>query len=78
MKIYADPSFKDLQDGVFQLRALTDAILARAQKLSRETTAKLRARTADLVHVAAALELSVDCLYSFDLHQRKLGQSLCL
>jgi predicted nucleic acid-binding protein len=69
---------KDLRDGVFQLRGLTDAILERAQQLSRQTTAKLGTRTADLLHVAAALELGVDCLYSFDLHQRKLAQALRL
>ncbi|HWY20220.1 MAG TPA: type II toxin-antitoxin system VapC family toxin [Candidatus Acidoferrum sp.] len=69
---------KDLRDGVFQLRELTDPILDRARQLSRQTTAKLDTRTADLLHVAAALELSVDCLYTFDLHQRKLAQSLRL
>jgi predicted nucleic acid-binding protein len=69
---------KDLRDGVFQLRGLTDPVLERAQQLSRRTTAKLGTRTADLLHVAAALELGVDCLYSFDLHQRKLAQSLRL
>jgi predicted nucleic acid-binding protein len=68
----------DLRDGVFHLRPLTDAILARAQQLSRQTTAKLGTRTADLLHVAAALELAVDCLYSFDLQQRKLAQTLRL
>jgi predicted nucleic acid-binding protein len=69
---------KDLQDGIFQLRALTDAVLARAQQLSRQTTAKLGTRTADLLHVAAVLELGVDCLYSFDIQQRKLAQTLRL
>jgi len=69
---------KDLRDGIFQLRGLTDPILERAQKLSRQTTAKLGTRTADLLHVAAALELGVDCLYSFDLQQRKLAQAMRL
>jgi predicted nucleic acid-binding protein len=69
---------KDLCDGIFQLRALTDPVLARAQQLSRQTTAKLGTRTADLLHVAAALELGVDCLYSFDIQQRKLAQALRL
>jgi predicted nucleic acid-binding protein len=69
---------KDLRDGVFQLRGLTDTVLARAQHLSRQTTAKLGTRTADLLHVAAALELGVDCLYSFDLQQRKLAQTVRL
>ncbi len=69
---------KDLRDGVFHLRALTDSLLQRAHQLSRQTTAKLGTRTADLLHVAAALELGVDCLYSFDLQQRKLAQTLRL
>jgi predicted nucleic acid-binding protein len=69
---------QDLRDGVFQLRGLTDPVLERAQQLSRQTTAKLGTRTADVLHVAAALELGVDCLYTFDLHQRKLAQSLRL
>jgi predicted nucleic acid-binding protein len=65
---------KDLRDGVFQLRGLPDSVLERARRLSRQTTAKLGTRTADLLHVAAALELGVDCLYTFDLHQRKLAK----
>jgi predicted nucleic acid-binding protein len=69
---------KDLRDGVFQLRELTDPILERARQLSRQTTAKLGTRTADLLHVAAALDLGVDYLYTFDLHQRKLAQTLRL
>ena len=69
---------KDLRDGVFQLRELTDLILERANQLSRQTTARLGTRTADLLHVAAALELGADFLYTFDLHQRKLAHSLRL
>lgn len=68
----------DLRDGVFQLRGLPDSVLERARQLSRQTTAKLGTRTADLLHVAAALELGADCLYTFDHHQRKLAQSLRL
>jgi predicted nucleic acid-binding protein len=69
---------KDLRDGVFQLRGLADSILQRAHALSRQTTAKLGTRTADLLHVAAALELGVDCLYTFYHHQRRLAQALRL
>jgi predicted nucleic acid-binding protein len=68
----------DLRDGVFQLRGLSDSVLERARQLSRQTTAKLATRTADLLHVAAALHLGVDYLYTFDLHQRKLAHSLRL
>jgi predicted nucleic acid-binding protein len=69
---------RDLRDGVFQLRPLTDAIFGRASQLSRQTTPKLGTRTADLLHVAAAVELGADRIYSFDQHQRKLAQSLRL
>ena len=69
---------KDLRDGIFQLRGLSDSVFERARQLSRQTTARLGSRTADLLHVAAALELEVHCLYTFDHHQRKLAQSLRL
>jgi hypothetical protein len=57
---------KDLRDGVLQLRGLPDAVFDHACDLSRRTAAKLGTRAADLLHVAAALELSADCFYSFD------------
>ena len=66
----------DLRGGVFQLRPLSDQFFARARELSRQTTARLGTRTTDLLHVAAALELGVDRLYTFDQHQRKLAQAL--
>jgi predicted nucleic acid-binding protein len=69
---------KHLRDGVFQLRALLDTFFERAHQLSRKTTARLGTRTADLLHVAAALELGVDCLYSFDQQQRKLARAVRL
>lgn len=66
----------DLSGGVFQVRPLSDQVFARARELSHQTTARLGTRTADLLHVAAALELGVDRLYTFDLHQRKLARAL--
>jgi hypothetical protein len=65
---------KDLRDGVLQLRRLEESFFERARKLSRQTTPKLGIRTADLLHVAAALELGADFLYSFDQQQRKLAR----
>ncbi len=65
---------KDLRDGLFQLRGLPDPIFERARQLSRQTGT----RTADILHVAAALGLGVDYLYSFDEHQRKLAQTVRL
>jgi predicted nucleic acid-binding protein len=69
---------KDLRDGLFHLRGLPDPIFERARQLSRQTTAKLGTRTADILHVAAALELGVDYLYSFDEPQRKLALTVRL
>ena len=69
---------KDLADGIFQLRPLSDQVFERARRLSRQTTARLGTRTADLLHVAAALELGVDCLYTFDQQQRKLAHAVKL
>jgi len=69
---------KDLRAGIFQVRQLPEQAFERARQLSRQTTARLGTRTADLLHVAAALELGVDCLYSFDRQQRKLAQTVHL
>jgi predicted nucleic acid-binding protein len=69
---------KDLLTGIFQLRDLTEPMFERARQLSRQTTAKFGTRTVDLLHIAAAVELNVDHLYSFDQHQRKLAQTLGL
>ena len=68
----------DLRDGVFQLRSLPELVFERARELSRQSTARLGTRTADLLHVAAALELEADYLYSFDEQQRKLAHTLHL
>lgn len=68
----------DLRDGVFQLRSLPELVFERARELSRQSTARLGTRTADLLHVAAAVELEADYLYSFDEQQRKLARTLHL
>ena len=69
---------KDLRDGILQLRRLEEPFFDRARQLSLQTTAKVGTRTADLLHVAAALELGADFLYSFDQQQRKLAQTVRL
>src|SRR5580700_1260614 len=69
---------KHLREGFFQIREFVDAFFERARQLSRRTTAKLGTRTADLLHVAAALEMGADYLYSFDRQQRKLARSVGL
>jgi len=69
---------KDLRDGILRIWGVTDPILERARQLSQQTTAKMGTRTADLLHVAAALELGADFLYSFDQQQRKLAHAVRL
>jgi predicted nucleic acid-binding protein len=69
---------KDLREGLFEVRWLPETFFGRAKELSTQTTTKLGTRTADLLHVAAALELEADYLFSFDQQQRKLAQSLRL
>jgi predicted nucleic acid-binding protein len=69
---------EDLRNGVFQIRGLSDAHFRRALELSRQRTPKLGTRTADLLHVASALELGVDHLYSFDIQQRILARTVRL
>ena len=69
---------RDLREGLFLLRGLPERIFERARQLSQETTAKLGTRTADLLHVAAALELGADFLYSFDQQQMKLAHAVRL
>lgn len=69
---------EDLSQPVFQLVQLPDEAFQRAHEISRQTTARMGTRTADLLHVAAALVLNADCLYSFDQQQRKLAQRFLL
>jgi predicted nucleic acid-binding protein len=69
---------RHLREGVFQLRGLLDTFFERARQVSQRTTAKSGTRTSDVLHVAAALELRADYLFSFDQKQRKLAQSVRL
>jgi predicted nucleic acid-binding protein len=69
---------KDLRDGVFQLRPLTEQAFEKARQLSRQHTARLGTRAADVLHVAAALDLGADFLYTFDEQQRKLAKAVGL
>lgn len=68
----------DLRSRLFYLVVFPEQTFERALKLSMQTTATLGTRAADLLHVAAALELQADCLYSFDQQQRKLAQTVHL
>ena len=68
----------DLREGLYRLRSLANEAFKRAREIARHTTAKLGTRTVDLLYVAAALVMEVDCLYSFAEQQRKLARALHL
>lgn len=65
---------QDLHNGIFRLRPLAEVMFERALRLSRQTTPKLGVRTADVLHVAAALELGATHFYSFDQRQRNVAR----
>lgn len=69
---------EDLRRGAFLRSALPESAFSRARVLSLQSTARLGLRTADLLHVAAALELGATALFTFDLRQRKLCSELGL
>jgi len=69
---------KDVRDGIFQLQPVAEQAFDKARQLSRQHTARLGMRTADLLHIAAALTLGADRLYTFDHQQRKLAQRVGL
>ena len=60
--------------GVFRMEPLTSEVWEKALVLSRRHSAKVGARTLDLVHVAAALTLRPDSFFSFDERQRRVAK----
>ncbi|MGO9515782.1 MAG: type II toxin-antitoxin system VapC family toxin [Candidatus Korobacteraceae bacterium] len=69
---------KDLREGILELRPLPDQVFERAQYLSEQTTARLGTGATDLLHVAAALEMGAEFVYSFDKRQRALARAVHL
>lgn len=67
-----------LSSKALELRALPESSFERGRRLSRQFTPDLGTRTADLLHVAAALELGASCFYSFDIQQRKVAEAVGL
>lgn len=68
----------DVHDGLYQISPLSDQMLEKARQLSRQFTSRLGTRTADVLHVAAALELGADAIFSFDTKQRELAKAVRL
>lgn len=68
----------DVRDGLFKISSLQDEMLEKARQLSRQFTARLGTRTADVLHLAAALELGADAIFSFDVKQREVAKAVGL
>jgi predicted nucleic acid-binding protein len=66
---------KDIQSGVLQLQALPHAAFTRGKVLAQTLTPSLGIRSADLLHLAAALELGATTFYTFDERQHKAAQA---
>jgi predicted nucleic acid-binding protein len=66
---------EDLATGVIALKPLPGNAFQRAIQISRGSTARLGTRTLDILHVASALALSADQLYTFDNAQRRLARA---
>jgi len=62
-------------DGVFRTEQMGPEIWEKALVLSRRHSAKLGARTLDILHVATALFVRPDVFYSFDSRQRGLARA---
>jgi predicted nucleic acid-binding protein len=57
--------------GIYQLLPFPDGAFARAKALALTLTPTIGVRAADLLHVAAALELGVSSLFTFDQKQHR-------
>jgi hypothetical protein len=65
----------DLRSGILRAMPLPEAAFNRAKALSRKITPSIGVRSADLLHIAAALELGANLLYTFDRKQHAAAQA---
>lgn len=75
----AEASMNDLDlnvhRGVFQLLPFPETAFALAKTLVRRFTPSVGVRAADVLHVAAAIELKADALYTFDQRQHRAAKA---
>jgi predicted nucleic acid-binding protein len=65
----------DLRSSVFHWRPIPETAFTRAKALSRKITPSFGVRAADLLHIAAALELGAKTLHTFDQRQHQAAQA---
>jgi predicted nucleic acid-binding protein len=61
----------DLRAGIVIVKPVPDAAYARAKSLAQALTPSIGLRAADVLHVAAAIELGAGALFTFDQRQHK-------
>jgi predicted nucleic acid-binding protein len=66
---------KDLHSGFFHWKPIPETAFTRARVLSRKITPSIGVRAADLLHIAAALELGAKTFYTFDQRQHQAAQA---
>ena len=64
----------DIEARVFQRRPLPETAFARAKALAQQITPSFGVRAADLLHIAAALEVGAKSLYTFDRRQHQAAR----
>jgi predicted nucleic acid-binding protein len=65
----------DLRSGFLQWISFPEAAFIQAKTLSRKITPTVGVRAADLLHIAAALELGAKTIYTLDQKQLKAAQA---
>jgi predicted nucleic acid-binding protein len=65
----------DLRSSILLWRLMPEGAFTRAKALSRKITPSVGVRAADLLHIAAALELGAKSLYTFDQKQHQAAQA---
>jgi predicted nucleic acid-binding protein len=65
----------DVRTGVLVWRMLPETSFLRAKQLAQSVTPTIGVRAADLLHVAAALELGATSLYTFDRKQHQAAKA---
>jgi predicted nucleic acid-binding protein len=68
----------NIESGAYQLRPLPAGAFTRAKALAEKITPLTGVRAADLLHIAAALELGAKSLYTFDQKQHQAAQAVGL
>lgn len=67
---------KDLLAGVYCFHPVSLAVYEQAKRLSVDYTARVGARSLDILHLAAAITARSEILYTFDAAQKRLAEAV--